>query len=184
MLPKLNRVIWLSEISDDDLVENQAFAYDLPDQKVAHILRLLKLGHPTTDGFVITPKAFLEFLEENNLKAKIKHLLETVNFDDLDSVLKVSKHIKKYIIEGNLPESLIKEVRDAYKKFGGIFNDSSVTIRFPGIVLKEKEAKGDASLLQKIKEAWALAFDHQDLNHRHKNNLNHFEINPVLIIQK
>lgn len=176
MLPKLNRVIWLSEISDED--------YSLPDQKIAHILKLLKLGHPTTDGFVITPKAFLEFLEENNLKTKIKHLLETVNFDDLDSVLRVSKHIKKHIIEGILSEDLIKEVKDAYRKFSGVLSDSSVTIHFPGKVLKEKETKGDASLLQKIKEAWALAFDHQDLNHRHKNSLNHFEINPILVIRK
>lgn len=176
MLPKLNRVILLSEISDED--------YDLPDQKIAHILRLLKLGHPTTDGFVITPKAFLEFLQENNLKVKIKHLLETVSFDDLDSVLRISKHIKKHISEGILSEDLIREIRNAYKKFGGIFNDSPVAVHFPGKVFKEKKAKGDASLLQKIKEAWALAFDHQDLNHRHKNNLNHFEINPILVIRK
>ena len=174
MLPKSDRVIWLSEISDDSLI----------DQKTLHLLSLLKLGYPTTDGFVITPKTFFEFLEENNLKAKIKHLLETVNFDDLDSVLRVSKDIKKCIIEGNLSEDLIREIRNAYKKFGGIFNDSSVAVHFPGKVLKEKEAKGDASLLQKIKEAWALAFDHQDLNHRYRNNLNHFEINPILVIRK
>ena len=175
MLPKSHRVIGLSEITNKD----QGL-----DEKTGHLLELLKIGHPTSDGFVITPKAFFEFLEANNLKAKINHLLETANFEDLDSVLKVSKYIKKHIVEGDIPENLTKGIRDSYRKFQGVLSDSTVTVRLPGKVIKENKATGDASLLQKIKEAWAIIFDHDDLTHRHKKKLNHFGTNPILIIEK
>lgn len=108
-------------------------------------------------SFIITPKAFHDFLEHNNLETKISHVLGAIHSQNQDSVKIATSAVKKLILNSDIPKSLIDEVLFEYKKFGGILEGTDVNVS----LLRDKEThrvKGDAALLHKIKEKWASLF--------------------------
>ena len=108
---------------------------DIIDDDVTHVgekavlfANLHKAGIPIPDGFAITTHAYENFIKENNLHIKTKHLISTANHSDPNSVNQISSHIKKYFDEGNLSSKLKLELYAAYKNLSGKFNDSHVKI--------------------------------------------------------
>ena len=58
----------------------QALNTNIAGGKGASLSRLLQSGVPVPPGFIISVKAFQEFLSENNLNLKINQLLNGINF--------------------------------------------------------------------------------------------------------
>src|SRR3989344_4264709 len=84
--------------------------------KGANLGEMIEAGFPVPGGFVVTSSAYFEFLKQNNLDQKILHLLATINFDKDESLNQVSKHIKNLILTGKIPDEIVTEVFDEYKK--------------------------------------------------------------------
>lgn len=108
-------------------------------------------------SFTITPKAFHDFLEHNDLETKISHVLGTIDPQNSESRIIAAKFVKSFILDGEFPKSLLSEILLEYKKLGGIFEGKEVHIS----LLKDEEAhkvKGDSALLYKIKEKWTSLF--------------------------
>jgi hypothetical protein len=109
-------------------------------------------------SFIITPKAFHDFLEHNNLETKISHILGSIHSENKGSLNQAAKAVKKLILSAEFPKSFIDEILFEYKKFGGILDGTEVHIS----LLRENDAqrvKGDAALLHKIKEKGAELFE-------------------------
>lgn len=108
-------------------------------------------------SFIITPKAFYDFLEHNDLETKIRHILGAVHLNNKDSVKLPAEAIKKLILNAEIPKTLASEILFEYKKFGGILEGSEVHVS----LLKDGEThkvKGDSALLHKTKEMWTFLF--------------------------
>lgn len=140
-------------------------------------LTSLKINIPPS--FVVTTEAYFEFLKENNLVQKIKHLLE--NFND-----KTSAYIKKTFLNSQFSEKLVNEIFNFYKNLG--WKDTEVTLypslTDPYLKLPSKNAKGEAVLVSDIKDIWASFFDNELLSHRHQRNLNHFRTGIAIVVTK
>ncbi|MBI3093171.1 MAG: phosphoenolpyruvate synthase, partial [Candidatus Levybacteria bacterium] len=114
-------VVSFSEVDKDDVA--------LVGGKGANLGEMLRSGFPVPDGFIVTSFAYDEFLKENDLAAKIKHLIKTADFANTESLNQSSRHIKKYIINGTISDELRKEVFAHYKKLGGVLKDALVAVR-------------------------------------------------------
>jgi phosphoenolpyruvate synthase/pyruvate phosphate dikinase len=79
-------------------------------------LRSLHLNVP--NGFVITTHSFDFFLEKNNLKEKIKNLLENVDSSKSYELEKVSKMISEMILKADFPQEIKEEIVDSYESLG------------------------------------------------------------------
>ncbi len=184
-MPKF--VVGFEEIDKNDI--------QLVGEKAANLGEMANAGFPIPDGFVITSHAYFDFVKENKLDIKIKHLLSTVNFDSEKSVSDVSRHIQKHIQESQMSEKLIKEITTAYNKLGGLIEYPLVAVRasvtvqdlitaFAGNKESVLNVKGDAALLEKIKQVWASLFDHEAILYRQQRKFDHAKARIALVVQK
>jgi pyruvate,water dikinase len=185
-MPKF--VAWFSEIHKNDV--------PLVGGKGANLGEMTNAGFPVPNGFVITSHAYYEFIKENKLDIKIKHLLSTAKFDNSAALDKLSKQIKKMVIGGKIPDEVIKQVVTAYNKLGGSLEYPLVAVRssataedlanasFAGQQETYLNVKGDAVLLEKIKAGWASLFDARAIFYRHQQHYDHILVGIALVVQK
>lgn len=181
-------IAWFDEVDKEDI--------GLVGGKGANLGEMTKAGFPVPNGFIVTAKAYFDFLKENNISVKIKNLIGTVNFEKSDSLVQVSKHIKREIVEGKVSEELIKEIFKSYRKLSGVLKDALVAVRssataedlptasFAGQQETFLNIKGEANLLLNIKKAWASLFEARAIFYRHENHFNHFKVGIAIPVQK
>lgn len=165
-----NFVISFSEAKNNHAVRN----------KNKHILidiASLGIGIHVPEGFVITSKAFFEFMSENHLLRKIDDLLSTIHYERPDSLMQVAGHIQKLIIATPLSEEFVNQISAAYKKMGGLFTNPEITI-------EGKTIKSQQELLRNIKKIWAGKFDAKNLLFNHRHNKDNFENGVELYVFK
>lgn len=185
-MPK--NVVWFDEVDKGDI--------NLVGGKGANLGEMTQAGFPVPKGFIITAHAYFEFLKQNNLEQKIKHLLNTLNFDKHDSLEQVSKLIKREIISGELSGELLLDIYSYYKKLGGKLSDPLVAVRssataedlpnasFAGQQETFLNVAGESNLIMKIKECWASLFEPRAIFYRHENKFDHFRIGIAVPVQK
>jgi pyruvate, water dikinase len=185
-MPKF--VAWFSEIDKNDV--------SLVGGKGANLGEMANADFPVPNGFVVTSKAYYEFIKDNQLDVKIKHLLSSTKFENSKSLDQVSKQLKKLIREGKLSDDLTKQIVTAYNKLGGALEYPLVAVRssataedlanasFAGAQETFLNVKGDAVLLEKIKEGWASLFDGRAIFYRHQQHFDHIVVGIALVVEK
>src|SRR3989304_393560 len=184
----LHNIAWFNHIRKEDVSSVGG--------KGANLGEMVSAGFPVPDGFVITAHAYYDFLRTNNLSVKIKHLLSSTNFNNQKSLSQTSENIKKIIRAGSLSEDLIKEVSSSYKKLGSNLDDALVAVRssataedlanasFAGQQETFLNVKGDAVLIEAIKNGWASLFNARAIFYRHEQHFDHIKVGIALVVQK
>lgn len=177
-MPK-KKIYWFEEIESHD-------SHHIGERGVK-LAELKNSGVSIPDGFVISSNAFDEFLKDNMLEKKAKHLISTANLNDPNSLKQISDHIYKNFHDGEFNSEFIKDLYSAYKKLGGIVTDTHVKI-IPSTAYHihshkpevHDELKGEASLLQSIKDYWASNFSEMNI----LNTTNDAGFTKSLIVQR
>ncbi len=161
--------------------------------KAANLGEMIGAGFPVPHGFVVTSHAYFEFLKENRLETKIKHLLGTVNFANTQSLSQVSVLIKKMLVTSPVPEAIVREVFSEYKKIGltslvavrsSATSEDSKSASFAGQQETYLNVSGEAALIEKIREGWASLFEARALFYRHEAKMDHVKTGIALVVQK
>ena len=185
---KNNLVRWFKDVDKNDVTIVGGKGANLGEMTGAHF--------PVPDGFIITSQAYFQFIRDNNLAIKIKHLLATANFNKPESLMQVSGHIKKEIMHGDVSEELVTEIFSAYRSLGGALTDTLVAVRssataedlpnasFAGQQETFLNVKGEANLLHSVKQAWASLFEARAIFYRHEQKFDHFRIGLAAVVQK
>ncbi len=185
-MPK--NVLWFDQIDKNDIA--------LAGGKGANLGEMTQAGFPVPPGFVVTSHAFYEFLAQNKLEIKIKHLLNTLNLNSPHSLKQVSDLIQKEIMNGRISDELVKEIYTAYKKLGSSTSDALVAVRssataedLPGASFAGQQetflnVKGESNLILKIKECWASLYEERAIFYRHENHFDNRKIGIAVPIQK
>jgi pyruvate,water dikinase len=181
-------IYWFSEIDKHDIPRVGG--------KGANLGEMYQAGFPVPNGFIVSSQAYFAFLKENNLTEKIKDLLSTINFSSTDSLMQVSGHIKKLIVDAKPSEELVHEIFDSYRQLSGSsLKDVLVAVRssataedLPGASFAGQQetylnVKGDANLLLKIKAAWASLFEARAIFYRHEQKFDHFRVGIAIVVQ-
>lgn len=184
MVKSSDLVVWLHDIDKEDV----AFV----GGKSANLGEMIKAGFPVPGGFALTTTAYYNFLSENDLKTKIRHLLGAVDYNNSESVEKASSHIKKFILAGKIPEATIKKVFSCYMLMKQPFvavrssatSEDSKTASFAGQQETFLNVKGEANLFESIKKGWASLFEPRAIFYRHENKFDHFRVGISLVVQK
>ncbi len=185
---KTGSVRWFKDVGKNDV--------GTVGGKGANLGEMTQAKFPVPNGFVVTSQAYFSFIKDNNLAIKIKHLLATANFNNQDSLMQVSAHIKKEIMHGHISEELIHEIFTAYKTLGGSLTDPLVAVRssataedlptasFAGQQETYLNVKGEANLILKIKAAWASLFEARAIFYRHEQHFDHFRVGLAAVVQQ
>jgi pyruvate,water dikinase len=181
-------ILWFNQVDKEDI--------PLVGGKGANLGEMASFGIPVPEGFVVTSKAYFDFLRENKLELKIKDVLEKINPQDPQSFNEASGKIKKLILGGKISLQLAKEIIDNYLKLGGLLKNALVAIRssataedlptasFAGQQASFLNIKGEANVLEKVKECWASLFEPRAIFYRQEKGFDHLKVGLAVVIQK
>jgi len=177
--------------------------------KAANIGEMMSLKLPVPEGFIVTTKAFENFLESNEIKEIIQKEIDACNVDDTSQLLETSKRIKNLIISKYYPLPIKNEIEQAYKKlsyakpievpralelsfirqdFALVAVRSSATTEdlptasFAGQQQTFLNVKGVTDLLNSIRKCWASLYEPRAIFYRNKHGFKHASI--AVIVQK
>lgn len=186
--PHNNFVVWFSEVDKEDI--------SFVGGKGANLGEMVKIGLPVPDGFIVTSQAYFHFLKENNLRAKIKDLLEDLDTADPVALAHVSEQIKKLILNGRIPKEIYEPIIKYYSKLGKTFRDALVAIRssataedlptasFAGQQATFLNVKGEANVVEKVRQCWASLFEPRAIFYRADQHFDHFKVGIAVPVQK
>ncbi|MBI2065931.1 phosphoenolpyruvate synthase [Candidatus Woesebacteria bacterium] len=181
-------VTFLTNIDKEDI--------DVVGGKGANLGEMVKAGFPVPAGFAVTVAAYELFLEQNNLGSQIKNILKVTNVDNPEELEASSRKIQKTVVTGKIPEAVGKEVIAGYKKLSGLFTAKLVAVRssataedlpsasFAGQQATLLNIKGEANLVNAVRECWASLFTPRAIFYREENKIPHEKVKISVIVQK
>ncbi len=149
-------------------------------------------------AFVITSEAHQTFLNYNKLDERLEGMTRDVDVENINQLIETSKSIREMFINSKIPDSLVREITDAYnrmfvsieaKEVGGAALDFiragrdhvSVSVRpspfesngssFPGIHDPFLNVGGVRNLMDYLKLCWASIYSPKSLYYRKKRDL-------------
>lgn len=205
-----NSIVWFEEVNKGDV--------GLVGGKGANLGEMTNARLPVPYGFIVTSKAYFDFINANNLQDKIKRLLTAVNVNDPRQLRHASLEIKKLINAAPLPDSLAKKIITYYdhlvlkeekyfkNKLGfishswgrikSLYSPPLVAVRssataedlpqasFAGQQETFLNIKGEAHLLQKVRECFASLFTERAIFYREEQKFDHFKVGLAVVVQR
>lgn len=181
---------WFEEISREDVT--------LAGGKGANLGEMTKLGIPVPPGFIVTTKAYWDFVNKNRIKEKIKQILSSIDINNPSQLLKASREIQKLFFNGEIPENIKIEIIDNYRKLSEKFGEDEtfVAVRssasaedlpnasFAGQQATFLNIKGSNQLFEAIKKCWASLWTARAINYRDQMGFDQLSVALATVIQK
>jgi pyruvate,water dikinase len=164
--------------------------------KGANLGEMTQAGFPVPNGFAVTVEAYDKFLQYNKISPQIDSILKDTDVNKSDELESASKRIEKIITSGEYPKEVSEDIIKAYKKLSGRFKNKLVAARssataedLPGASFAGQQAtflnvKGEANLLEKVRECFASLFTARAIFYREQNKIDHSKVKISVIVQK
>lgn len=162
--------------------------------KGANLGELLAIGIPVPDGFVVTAKAYYDFLDKTSLRQKITAELSGLDVDDSKALVQASRNIKTAILAAQMPEEIAEEIKEAYIRLCGE-HDLLVAVRssataedlpdasFAGQQETFLNVEGYQNVTRSVQKCWASLFESRAIFYRTENGFNHFKVGIAVPVQ-
>ncbi len=189
------QIVWFKEVGKDDV--------GLVGGKGANLGEMSRMDIPVPPGFIVTAQAYYHFLDVNNLRPKIKKILADLDVSDPVKLQQASQSVKKIILHTPVPKNLAQEIIAYYhqlKTHQGLRaileKDPLVAVRssataedlptasFAGQQATFLDIKGENSVVQAVREAWASLFEARAIFYRAENKFDHFQVGIAVPVQK
>lgn len=179
-------VLWFKQIRKTDI--------PLVGGKGANLGEMTHAGIPVPEGFVVTAKAYFDFISSTSIKKKILTELSDLDVDDSEKLIRASEHIKTAILEADMPEDLADEIKKYYLELCGESNKlvavrSSATAEdlpeasFAGQQSSFLEIKGASSVVKHVQKCWASLFEARAIFYRVTNKFSHLKVGIAVPVQ-
>jgi len=186
-MPSRPLTVFFKEIDKGDIA--------LVGGKGANLGEMANAGFPVPNGFAITVEAYDLFLEENNLLSEVTRILKTIDHNDPAQLEGAARKIQNLIVKGKIPQAVISEVAKSYSRLSGVFKKALVAVRssataedlpkasFAGQQATFLNIKGEANLLNSVRECWASLFTARAIFYRVENKVPHEKVKISVIVQ-
>ena len=164
--------------------------------KGANLGEMTKAGFPVPNGFGVTVRSYDSFLKENQITEGIYKVLRATDVSDSKQLEDASKKIQKIVKTSQIPPEIAYEIVAAYKRLSGPFRKALVAVRssataedLPGASFAGQQAtllniRGEANLLEAVKECWASLFTARSIFYRTQNKIPHEKVKIAVMVQK
>lgn len=177
--------VWFKDVDRDDV--------PLVGGKGANLGEMTKAGFPVPQGFIVTSRAYYEFISHNHLRKKITDLLMGLDVSETTELTRVSEQIRKLINQSPVPEEVSGSILKAYDKLGLktlVAVRSSATAEdlpdasFAGQQETYLNVVGEANLINHVRDAWSSLFTPRALFYRQQKGFDHFKVGIAVPIQR
>jgi pyruvate,water dikinase len=189
----MNYVKFFSELSIKDVDEVGGKNASLGEM----YNNLTNLGVNVPNGFGVTASAYRHYLKTNGLDEKLSKLFENFNVNNIDQLKEVGKKAREYIMEGEIPDDLKKEILKGYAKLKEEYgNDVSLAVRssataedsptasFAGQNETYLNIKGEENLLTAYKMCLASNFTDRSISYKFTHNFDPLKVYLAVVIMK
>jgi len=191
MNKKTKNILWFREIGKDDIPVVGGKGANLGEMSSF-------LGDLVPNGFVVTAKAYFDFIAYNGLEEKIRKILEITNVHRPSELGAASKKIKKIIINGKINPEIGREIAKNYFKLGSFLGlkQALVAVRssataedlpdasFAGQQETFLNIRGEANLINYIRRCWASLFTPRAIFYRKEKGFDKCKVGLAVIVQK
>ncbi len=149
------------------------------------IRSLAGAGVSVPGGFATTAQAFWDFLDHNDLRARIHDRLAVLDVDDVAALVQAGGEIRAWVEAASLPAALESGLRDAYAALG---ENVSVAVRssataedlpdasFAGQQETYLHVQGVDALLGYVKKVFASLYNDRAIAYRVHHGFDHAEV--------
>lgn len=149
------------------------------------------------NGFATTAFGFWKFIEHNNLKEKIKTIIDKWKNKKI-SLQKAGKSIRKLMLAAVFPKEMLQQIIESYKKLSAIYNqqDADVAIRssataedlpeasFAGQLESFLNVKGEKNVIEKCLRCCSSLFTDRAIIYREEKGFDHLGVAISVGVQK
>ena len=179
-------ILWFKDVNKNDI--------PLVGGKGANLGEMVRAGIPVPDGFVVTAKAYFDFINSTSIKKKIMTELSGLDVDDSDKLMKAAERVRLSILQADMPKELIEEIKTFYNELSGE-TDRYVAVRssataedlpeasFAGQQESFLEIKGWKSVANHVQKCWASLFTARAIFYRVENKFSHLKVGIAVPVQ-
>ncbi len=158
---------------------------------------LTKRGVDIPNGFTVTSRAYQAFLDQSNMRPRLKELFRDFNPKNVKELKKVGEKIRSIILEEDFDDALRVEIVKAYydlSREDGVFS-SSVAVRssataedlpdasFAGQQETFLNVVGENKLMKSVKKCMASLFTDRAISYRSANGYSHMDVSLSVTVQ-
>jgi pyruvate,water dikinase len=159
-------------------------------------LSTLEINIP--NGFVVTVAAYREFLEYNNLEGTIGHIINSIDYDNIESLRRGGQQVRLLLQNGRFPKEMSEMIIKAYEKLSSNYNQefTDVAVRssataedlpdasFAGQQETFLNVRGPATLMDSVRNCIASLFTDRAISYRQRFGYDHFIVGLSICVQK
>ena len=163
--------------------------------KGANLAEISRTGILVPNGFVVTTKAYFDFLDHTGLNIMISELLENLDISDTNNypqLEKASEIIKKAFLEAQMSKDTVEIIKQAYLEMGEgpVAVRSSATAEdlpeasFAGQQSTYLNVEGVDSVAHAVQECWSSLFETRAIFYRIENKVDHDITGMAVVVQR
>lgn len=149
------------------------------------ISNLAGAGVSVPGGFATTAQAYRDFIDANNLDARIHDLLDSLDIDDVNALAKAGTQIRQWILDGDFPAQLDADIRSAFAAMANGNDNMAVAVRssataedlpdasFAGQQETFLNIRGVDNVIRAAKEVFASLFNDRAISYRVHQGFDH-----------
>jgi len=155
-------------------------------------------GIKVPNGYAITSDAYWKLLDDNSLKSEILSLIDSIDFENTQSLQEYSKKIRVLLLNIELPKEITDEVLLAYKKLSDFYGRDNIDVAVRSSATAEDlpdasfagqqdtylNISGEKKLLRSIKKCFASLFTDRAISYRQSRDYEHMSVALSIGIQK
>lgn len=158
--------------------------------KASNLGELTVAGFNVPAGFVITTKAYDQFVQNNNLRTALMSKLSKLDVENNNRLEKVSQQIKKIVLGKDISLELAKEVREALKKLKGSKFAVRSSATAEDLATASFAGQQDTflnvpreSVLNAVKKCWASLFNPRAIYYRNEKKISQ-DVSMAVVVQE
>lgn len=187
-------ILWFDQVNNNDVQYVGGKNASLGEMYVA----LRDLGVRVPNGFVVTAKAYRDFIRETGLMDIIKKELTGLDTSNIVALQHAGKTVRQAIVKAEFTPELTQLIRLAYRDLSNCYKmeRADVAVRssataedLPGASFAGEHetylnVEGEDEVLLKVREAMASLFTDRAISYRVDKGFDHFSIALSVGVQK
>ncbi len=179
-----NHIVWFAEVGRDDV--------SLVGGKGANLGELTRANIPVPPGFVVTTRAYRQFIDDSGLNHTLRRLLRGLNVDDDAQLNTVAAAIQHAIEQAEMPAQMQEEITAAYGQLGEgpVAVRSSATAEdlaeasFAGQQATFLNIEGGVNVVEAVQRCWASLFEPRAIFYREQAGWGHLDVDLAVPVQR
>ncbi len=179
-----SHIVWFADVGRDDV--------PLVGGKGANLGELTQAQIPVPPGFVVTTRAYREFINHSGLDIVLRRLLSGLDVNDVDQLNDTAAAVQRAIEQAEMPANLQQEITAAYDALG----DGPVAVRssataedlaeasFAGQQATFLNIEGGVNVVEAVQRCWASLFEARAIFYREQAGWGHLDVDLAVPVQR